>query len=163
MSQIPDGTLTSVAGVEVGHWTDPVAQTGCTVIRLPEPNVIAGEIRGAAPGSLEPGMSVEQAQAIVLSGGSAFGLGAADGVMQELEAAGRGYPTPAGPVPIVPAAVLYDLLVGDSSVRPTADDGVSAFRAASSDPVQQGRVGAGTRLPSSPLSRRHCTGRIRSS
>jgi len=149
VSQVPNGTLTSVAGIEVGHWTDPVAQTGCTVIRLPEPNVIAGETRGAAPGSretalLQPGMSVEAAQAIVLSGGSAFGLAAADGVMRELEAAGRGYPTPAGPVPIVPAAVLYDLLVGDSAVRPTATDGVSAFRAASGDPVQQGRVGAGT-------------------
>jgi L-aminopeptidase/D-esterase-like protein len=149
VSRIPDGTLTSVTGVEVGHWTDPVAHTGCTVVRLPEPNVIAGETRGAAPGSretalLEPGMSVEQAQAIVLSGGSAFGLAAADGVMQELEAAGRGYPTPGGPVPIVPAAVLYDLMVGDASVRPTAADGAAAYRAATGDPVEQGRVGAGT-------------------
>ena len=149
MSQIPDGTLTSVAGIEVGHWTNTAAQTGCTVIRLPEPNIIAGETRGAAPGSretalLQPGMSVEQAQAIVLSGGSAFGLAAADGVMQELEAAGRGYPTPAGPVPIVPAAVLYDLLIGDGSVRPTAADGVTAYRAATAEPVEQGRVGAGT-------------------
>lgn len=149
MSRIPDGTLTSVAGIEVGHWTDPVALTGCTVIRLPEPNVIAGETRGAAPGSretalLRPGMAVEQAQAILLAGGSAFGLAAADGVMQELEAAGRGYPTPAGPVPIVPSAVLYDLLVGDPAVRPTAADGATAYRAATADPVEQGRVGAGT-------------------
>ncbi len=149
MSRIPDGMLTSVAGIEVGHWTDPRAMTGCTVIRLPEPNVIACETRGAAPGSretalLEPGMAVEQAQAIVLTGGSAFGLAAADGVMQELEAAGRGYPTPAGPVPIVPAAVIYDLLVGDGSVRPTAAAGAAAYRAATADPVEQGRVGAGT-------------------
>lgn len=149
MSQIPGGSLTSVVGIEVGHWTNTDALTGCTVIRLPEPNVIAGETRGAAPGSretalLQPGMSVEQAQAIVLSGGSAFGLAAADGVMQELEAAGRGYPTPAGPVPIVPAAVLFDLLVGDGSVRPTAANGVTAYRAATAEPVEQGRVGAGT-------------------
>ncbi len=149
MSRIPDGTLTSVAGIEVGHWTDPDAMTGCTVIRLPEPNVIAAETRGAAPGSretalLEPGMAVEQGQAIVLTGGSAFGLAAADGVVQELEAAGKGYPTPAGPVPIVPAAVIYDLLVGDGSVRPTAAAGAAAYRAAAADPVEQGRIGAGT-------------------
>ncbi len=149
MSRVPEGTLTSVAGIEVGHWTDPLAMTGCTVIRLPGPNVIGCETRGAAPGSretalLEPGMAVEQAQAIVLTGGSAFGLAAADGVMQELEAAGRGYPTPAGPVPIVPAAVIYDLLVGDGSVRPTAAAGAAAYRAATADPVEQGRIGAGT-------------------
>jgi L-aminopeptidase/D-esterase-like protein len=149
VSRIPNGTLTTVAGVEVGHWTDSAAMTGCTVIRLPEPNVIAGETRGAAPGSretalLRPGMAVEQAQAILLAGGSAFGLAAADGVMRELEAAGRGYPTPAGPVPIVPAAVLYDLLVGDPAVRPTAADGAAAYRTATTEPVEQGRVGAGT-------------------
>jgi L-aminopeptidase/D-esterase-like protein len=149
VSEIPNGTLTSVAGIEVGHWTDPVGRTGCTVIRLPEPNVIAGETRGAAPGSretalLQPGMAVEQGQAILLAGGSAFGLAAADGVMQELEAAGRGYPTPAGPVPIVPAAVLYDLMVGDASARPAAADGATAYRAATADPVEQGAVGAGT-------------------
>jgi L-aminopeptidase/D-esterase-like protein len=145
---IPDGTLTSVPGIEVGHWTDSVAMTGCTVVRLSVPNVIAGETRGAAPGTREtallaPGMAVEQADAIVLSGGSAFGLAAADGVMAELEAEGRGIPTPAGPIPIVPSAVIYDLLVGNPTIRPDATAGRLAFADASSQPVLQGAIGAG--------------------
>lgn len=148
MRIIEGGSLTSVEGIEVGHWTEPEAMTGCTVVKLPVPNVIAGETRGAAPGTREtallaPGMAVEQGDAIVLSGGSAFGLAAADGVMRELESEGRGVPTPVSVVPIVPAAVLFDLLVGDPSVRPTADSGVAAYRASSSNPVEQGRVGAG--------------------
>jgi L-aminopeptidase/D-esterase-like protein len=142
-------TLTAVAGIRVGHWTDPVALTGCTVVDLPEPNVAAVETRGAAPGSretalLEPGMLVEQVQAIVLSGGSAFGLAAADGVMGELERLGRGHPTQAGPVPIVPAAVVYDLAEGDAAVRPRPEHGAAAFRAVSAGPVERGRIGAGT-------------------
>lgn len=142
-------TLTGIAGIEVGHWTDPVARTGCTVIVLPEPNVIAAEFRGAAPGSREaalltPGMSVEQAQAVVLTGGSAYGLASADGVMRELEADGRGHPALMGPVPIVPAAVVYDLFDGDGSVRPGPEEGAAAYRAATSEPVAQGRVGAGS-------------------
>lgn len=141
-------TITSIPGVRVGHWTDPVAKTGCTVVLVPEPNVATVEIRGAAPGSREtallaPGMRVETIQAILLSGGSAFGLAAADGVMAELEQAGRGHPTPAGPVPIVPAAVIFDLLTGDPSVRPGPEQGAAAVRAASADPVEMGRVGAG--------------------
>ncbi len=149
MRLIPSGTLTSVPGVEVGHWTDRKALTGCTVVRLPADNVVAGEVRGAAPGTretalLQPGMAVESADALVLTGGSAFGLAAADGVMRELEAEGRGYPTPAGVVPIVPAAVLFDLLVGDGSVRPDARNGAAAFRAASPAAVDIGQVGAGT-------------------
>ena len=132
----------------MGHWTDSEAMTGCTVIKLPVPNVITGETRGAAPGTREmallaPGMAVEQADAVLLAGGSAFGLAAADGVMSELEAEGRGVPTPVGVVPIVPAAVLFDLLLGDPNVRPTADSGISAYRSASPEPVRQGRVGAG--------------------
>lgn len=149
MRLIPDGTLTSITGIEVGHWTDRDGVTGCTVIRLPEDNTIAGEIRGAAPGSREtallaPGMGIEAADAIVLSGGSAFGLATADGVMRELKAEGRGVATPAGPVPIVPAAVLFDLLVGDPEASPDAESGALAFRAATAAPVAQGRVGAGT-------------------
>lgn len=141
-------TITAIPGIEVGHWTDPVAETGCTVIVLPEPNVIAAEFRGAAPGSresalLEPGMSVEQAQAVVFTGGSAFGLASADGVMAELASDGRGHPALMGPVPIVPAAVVYDLMTGDGTRRPTAADGAVAYRAASAGPVVQGRVGAG--------------------
>lgn len=141
-------TITAVPGVLVGHWTDSVAETGCTVIVLPEPNVITAEVRGAAPGTreyalLQPGMRVEQAQAIVLTGGSAFGLAAADGVVGMLEAAGRGHETPVGPVPIVPAAVLFDLIPGDPAVRPGPKEGAAAYNTASSDPVQQGRVGVG--------------------
>lgn len=144
-----NGTLTSIRGIHVGHFTNADAITGCTVITLPEPSTIAVEVRGAAPASRElallaPGMTVEQAHAIVLTGGSAYGLAAADGVMRELEAQGRGYETNAAVVPIVPTAGLYDLAVGDAHVRPTADDGAHAFRVASGDPVPQGRVGAAT-------------------
>ena len=133
----------------MGHWTDPVAMTGCTVIAFPEPNVAAVEIRGAAPGSREtallaPGMRVETVQAILLTGGSAFGLAAADGVMGELEREGRGHPTPIGPVPIVPTAVIFDLFMGDPAVRPGPAQGAAAFQAATGDPVVMGRVGAGT-------------------
>lgn len=149
MRVIEGGTLTSVPGIEVGHWTDSEAMTGCTVIRLPEPNVTAGEVRGAAPGTREtallaPGMAVEQVDAILLAGGSAFGLAAADGVMSALEAEGRGVPTPAGFVPIVLGAVIFDLLSGDPSIRPEREAGAEAFEAATSEPVQQGAVGAGT-------------------
>ncbi|HEX2154659.1 MAG TPA: P1 family peptidase [Acidimicrobiia bacterium] len=142
-------TLTAIAGFEVGHWTDREAATGCTVVVLPEPNCITAEFRGAAPGSREsallyPGMAVEQAQAVVLTGGSAFGLAAADGVARELEKDGRGHPTLMGPVPIVPAAVVYDLHTGDATIRPGSEEGASAYRAARSAPVEMGRVGAGT-------------------
>lgn len=141
-------TITAVPGVRVGHWTDREAMTGCTVVVLPEPNVVAAEARGAAPGTreyalLQQGMRVEQAQAILLTGGSAFGLSAADGVMRGLEADGRGHETPVGLVPIVPAAVVFDLFP-EFGVRPGPDEGETAYRAASSDPVELGLVGAGT-------------------
>lgn len=142
-------TLTAVPGIRVGHWTDAAAMTGCTVVVLPEPNRAAVEVRGAGPGTretdlLRPGMQVEQIHAILLAGGSAFGLAAADGVMRGLAADGRGHPTPAGPVPIVPAAVVFDLLVGDGSVRPGPTEGEAAYRAAGEGPVAAGLVGAGT-------------------
>jgi len=142
-------TLTSVPGIKVGHYTDPAARTGLTVVTLPEPNRVVAEVRGAAPGSRElallaPGMRVEQIQAIVLTGGSAFGLASVDGVVRALEADGRGHETLKGPVPIVPAAVIYDLLTGDPAVRPGPDDGAAAYRAVSSEPVEMGSVGAGT-------------------
>ncbi len=138
-------TITAVEGIEVGHWSDPDGRTGCTVVVLPEPNVVAVDIRGAAPGSretalLEPGMRIEQVQAIVLTGGSAFGLATADGVVRELEADGRGHVTPAGPVPIVPAAVVFDLTGG---IRPGAEHGAAAYRAAGPE-FARGRVGAGS-------------------
>jgi L-aminopeptidase/D-esterase-like protein len=142
-------TITAIPGIRVGHWTDPLAMTGCTVIDLPEPNVVTAEARGAAPGTreyalLQPGMRVEQAQAILLTGGSAFGLAAADGVMRALEEDGRGHPTPVAKVPIVPAAVLFDLIPGDPGVRPGPAEGMAAYRAASDEPVVSGLFGAGT-------------------
>jgi len=142
-------TLTAVPGLRVGHWSDPEALTGVTVVVVPEPNVAAVEVRGAAPGTREtallaPGMKVEAVQAITLCGGSAFGLAAADGVVRELERDARGHPTMAGPVPIVPAAVLFDLAVGDGSVRPGPEEGAAAYRAATERAVEMGNVGAGT-------------------
>ncbi len=142
-------TITDVPGVRVGHWTDGAGLTGVTVVTFPEPNVATVEIRGAAPGTrevalLRPGMKVETVQAIALCGGSAFGLAAVDGVVTELEKQGRGHTTPFGVVPIVPAAVLFDLGIGDSGARPGPEAGAAAFLAATSDPVVMGNVGAGT-------------------
>jgi L-aminopeptidase/D-esterase-like protein len=146
---IEGGTLTSVAGVEVGHWTDPAAATGVTVMVFPEPNVTAVELRGAAPGTREigllaPGMKLETIQALVFSGGSAYGLAAADGVMDALEADGRGHPKDPWVVPIVPAAIIFDLMVGDGSVRPGPREGAAAYAARTRQPVATGSVGAGT-------------------
>jgi L-aminopeptidase/D-esterase-like protein len=146
---VTDRTLTSVPGVEVGHYTDAVAATGVTVMVFPEPNVAAVDLRGAAPGTREvgllgPGMKVETIQGLVFSGGSAFGLAAADGVVDAIASEGRGHPTPAGPVPIVPAAIIYDLLIGDGTVRPGPREGAAAYLARTRDPVAMGSVGAGT-------------------
>ncbi len=140
-----------VDGVRVGHWTDPVARTGCTVVLLPPGTVASGEVRGGAPATREfallaPDRLVEHVDAVVLTGGSAFGLAAADGVVDELAATGRGFPTGAGPVPIVVALGLFDLLVGDGSVRPGPAEGRAALRAAVAGPVgsvEIGAVGAG--------------------
>ena len=136
-----------IAGVEVGHWTDSVARTGCTVIVLPPGTTASGEVRGGAPATrdfalLAPERLVDCVDAVVLTGGSAFGLASADGVMQVLEAEGRGFETRHGPVPIVVAMALYDLGVGDSAVRPGAAAGRHAAtnRAARSE---TGPVGAG--------------------
>lgn len=141
--------ITDVAGVQVGHWSDPAARTGCTVVVLPEGSVTSGEVRGGAPATrefalLHPGRLVQHVDAVVLTGGSAFGLACADGVMTELEAAGRGYATVGGRVPIVVAMALYDLGVGDGSVRPGAAEGAAATRDARPGPYAVGRVGAGT-------------------
>ena len=142
-------TITAVAGVEVGHYTDDVARTGVTVIRFPEPNTALAEVRGAAPAThelalLQMGTRVEQIQALVFTGGSAFGLAAVAGVVDFLERQGRGHRALKGPVPIVPAAAVYDLLDGDPSVRPGPPEGMAAAAAASTAPVPLGRVGAGT-------------------
>lgn len=142
-------TLTDVAGVRVGHWTDAEARTGCTVVLLPEGTVASGEVRGGAPATrelelLDPQRLVRHIDAVALSGGSAFGLAVADGVMGWLAEQGRGFPTTAGPVPIVVGLSLFDLLVGDPAVRPGAAEGRLACDAATSGPVLLGGVGAGT-------------------
>jgi L-aminopeptidase/D-esterase-like protein len=146
----PNGTLTDVAGLAVGHWTDREAATGCTVVLCGSDGAVAGvDVRGSAPGTretdlLHPLNSVERIHAVVLSGGSAFGLDAASGVMHWLEV--HGYGVEVGPcrVPLVSAAVLFDLPVGRADVRPDAAAGEAACDAASSAAVPQGSVGAGT-------------------
>ncbi len=141
--------LTAVPGLKVGHWQDLRARTGCTVILCPEEGCVASaDVRGGAPGTretalLEPEKTVGRVHAVMLSGGSAFGLDAAGGVMRWLAEQGWGFPTPFGPVPIVPAAVIFDLGVGDPALRPDAEAGYSACEAANAAPVSQGRVGAG--------------------
>jgi L-aminopeptidase/D-esterase-like protein len=147
----PDGTGPDglgVAGVRVGHWTDQESQTGCTVVELPAGTVASYEARGGAPASrevelLHPDKTVSAVDAVLLTGGSAFGLAAADGVMRYYEQNGRGVPTPAGRVPIVPALALFDLGVGDSAVRPAAEHGYMAAQATTQAQVISGRVGAG--------------------
>src|SRR5215207_6094857 len=143
-----DGSIADIPGIRVGHWTDLDAATGCTVV-LCESGALAGvDVRGAAPATretdlLRPGSLLGRAHAILLSGGSAFGLDAAAGVMRFLEERGKGFPTPAGSVPIVPAAALFDLSLGRADVRPDAAAGYAACLAASSN-VAEGCVGAGT-------------------
>lgn len=140
--------VTAVAGVKVGHYTLSERPTGCTVV-LVEAGAVAGvDVRGAAPGTretdlLNPVNLVEQVQAIVLSGGSAFGLDTASGVMRYLEEHDLGYVTPVAKVPIVPAAILFDLGVGDPKIRPTAECGYRAATTATTEAVQEGNVGAG--------------------
>ena len=142
--------LTAIDGIKVGHHTLIERPTGCTVILTEAGAVAAVDVRGSSPGTreialLDPTNTVQKVHAIVLSGGSAFGLAAADGVVRYLAEREIGYPTSAANVPIVPAAILYDLGIGDNpSIYPTADCGYNAASAASSDPVIEGSVGAGT-------------------
>ena len=140
--------ITRVRGIRVGHWTDPVGGTGCTVILPPSGTIGSGEVRGGAPGTretdlLRPGMLVEEVHAVVLSGGSAFGLAAATGVARWLEERGEGFDAGVARIPIVPAAVLFDLGIGDPGARPNDDSGYAACEAASTE-VEEGPVGAGT-------------------
>lgn len=144
-----EDSLVDVPGVRVGHCTDLEAATGCTVVICDRPMVGGCLVSGAAPGTretalLDPTCMVEEVHSVLLSGGSAFGLNAAGGVMRYLEEAGRGFDTRVARVPIVPAAILFDLAIGSPSVRPGAEDGYEACLAATSSPVEQGNVGAGT-------------------
>ncbi|MCA9834155.1 MAG: P1 family peptidase [Thermomicrobiales bacterium] len=142
-------TISDVPGVNIGHTTLAPAKTGCTVIVFDEPALTAAEVRGAAPGTrdldlLQSGRTVQRADAILLTGGSAFGLRAADGVMTVLATMGRGFPTPAIPVPIVPAAVIFDLANVQPEI-PSMDDGALALRTATPlSQVETGQVGVGT-------------------
>jgi L-aminopeptidase/D-esterase-like protein len=134
--------------VSVGHWTDTAGRTGCTVVLVPGGAVPGVDVRGGAPGTLgtdelRPGMTAERAHAILLTGGSAFGLAAADGVMRYLDELGVGFAIGTVRVPIVAGAVIFDLLTGDPRARPDAAAGHAACLAATGHP-EVGAVGAGT-------------------
>lgn len=146
--KVKKGTICEIRGLLVGHAQDEDARTGCTVLYAPGGFVAGVDVRGAAPGTRETDLLKSEAMmprvnAIVLSGGSAYGLEACSGVMRALERRGEGFATPDARVPIVCGAVLYDLNVGRADVRPDAAMGERALLAATADPVF-GRVGAGT-------------------
>ena len=141
-------SITEVAGIKVGHFTDPRRPTGCTVILTEEGAVAGVDVRGAAPGTretdlLNPINAVQQVHAIMLSGGSAFGLDTATGAMRFLEERGIGVKVGVARVPIVPAAILFDLGVGDAKIRPDAEAGYKACKAAATSAPSEGNVGAG--------------------
>jgi L-aminopeptidase/D-esterase-like protein len=143
------GGLTDVAGVKVGHFTETRRPTGCTVVLVEAGAACGVDVRGGAPGTretdlLDPVNTVQQVHAVVLSGGSAFGLDTAGGVARWLEERKIGFPAGPARVPIVPAAILFDLSVGDSGIRPDAAAGYAAAKAATTGPVAEGNVGAGT-------------------
>ena len=137
-----------IEGLRVGHWSDADALTGCTVV-LPPPGTIGSVlVAGGAPATretdlLRPGMLVQEVNAVVLSGGSAFGLAAADGAARWLEEQGRGLDVGVARVPIVPAAAIFDLWVGDAARRPGSPEGYAACEAATEDVTAEGNVGAG--------------------
>ncbi len=143
------GSILDVSGVRVGHAHDEKARTGCTVVLMPKRGAVCGvDVRGSAPGTREtdllaPTAHIEVVHAIVLTGGSAFGLDAAGGVMRYLEERGIGHEVGPWCVPIVPAAVIFDLGVGDGSVRPDTAMGRAACEAARSDSIKEGSVGVG--------------------
>ncbi|WP_411504369.1 P1 family peptidase [Brevibacillus centrosporus] len=144
-----EGSIVDVPGVRVGQVSDEQALTGCTVVVLEKGSACGVDVRGSAPGTretdlLNPINSVQEVNAVVLTGGSAYGLDAASGVMRYLEEIGQGYNVGVGVVPIVPAAVIFDLSIGSSKVRPDQQMGYEAAKLASKQPVEQGNVGAGT-------------------
>jgi L-aminopeptidase/D-esterase-like protein len=142
------GSIADVPGIVVGHHTLSRRPTGCTVLLCGDGAVAGVDVRGSAPGTretdlLDPTNLVQKVQAVLLSGGSAFGLEAATGVMRYLEERRLGFPVRTGVVPIVPAAILFDLGLGDFAIRPDAEAGYQACMAAGSGPVREGNVGAG--------------------
>jgi L-aminopeptidase/D-esterase-like protein len=144
----PGGSITDVQGVKVGHFTESRRPTGCTVLLFEKGATAGVDVRGGAPGTrdtdlLNPVTTVQQVQAIFLSGGSAFGLDVASGVMRYLEEHRLGFAMGDIIVPIVPGAILYDLEIGDAKVRPTAESGYKACQAATTERVVEGNVGAG--------------------
>ena len=147
---MPDNnTITAIPGITVGHSTNSEAATGCTVV-LCEGGATPGVfVPGGAPGTreialLSPEQTVEQIHGILLAGGSAFGLDATAGVMSYLESKNIGFQTSAATIPVVPAAIIYDLAIGDSSIRPTPQMATEACETSSGEPVSQGSVGVGT-------------------
>ncbi len=141
--------ITDVTGIKVGHAADVHAVTGCTVILCEQGAVGGVDVRGSAPGTretdvLRPMNLVERVHGVLLTGGSAFGLAAADGVMRFLDERGVGFDVTVAKVPLVAAAVVFDLMIGSATVRPTAEMGYAAARAASGGSVEEGSVGAGT-------------------
>ena len=161
-----NNSLTRIAGLKVGHFTHALRPTGCTVVLTPQGAVAGVDVRGAAPGTretdlLSPGNTVQHVHGIVLSGGSAYGLDAASGVMRWLEEHGHGLCVGPVRVPIVPAAVIFDLMVDDFSqgaarIRPDAQAGYQACVHASHQPVTQGNVGAGTGATLGKMNGPHC-------
>lgn len=144
----PTDSLTDVFGLSVGHCTDSRRPTGCTVVLCPEGAVAGVDVRGAAPGTretdlLDPVNTVDRVHGVLLSGGSAFGLAAAQGVVDWLRERGHGLPVGPTQVPIVPAAILFDLWMGDPAITPDAASGRAACEAAHTGPVALGSVGAG--------------------
>ncbi len=144
-----DRGITAIEGILVGHWTNEEAKTGCTAILCPKGAVAGVDVRGAAPGTRETDLLrgcnlVDLIHAVMLSGGSAYGLDAASGAMQYLEERKIGLDVGVGVVPIVPAAVLFDLAVGSPSVRPGKEEGYIACATASNQAALSGKVGAGT-------------------
>jgi len=140
--------ITGVAGLQVGHWSHRQAATGCTVVLCQDGAVASVDVRGGAPGTretdlLRPGNLVERVHAVLLTGGSAYGLDAAAGVMRWLEERGCGFAVSTGVVPIVVGAVLLDLSLGRSDIRPDANAGYAACQAASDGAMEEGNVGAG--------------------
>lgn len=141
--------ITDIPGIRVGHYTNLDAATGCTVILCDPPAIGGVDVRGGAPATretdlLHPYNLVEEVNAVLLTGGSAFGLDAAGGVMRYLEEHGQGYDTGVARVPIVPAAAIFDLGFGSASIRPDAAAGYTACEQATSEAILQGNVGAGT-------------------